>query len=440
VARSAGAPRQAPALLVSAPASGQGKTTVTAGLARHFQRTGLRPRVFKVGPDFLDPMILERASGAPVHQLDLWMVGAAECQRLLYEAAGQADLILVEGVMGLFDGQPSSADIAARFDLPVLAVIDASAMAQTFGAVAHGLAHYRDDVRLSGVIANRVAGPGHSAMLAHSLSAGIDYLGYLPPDQSIGLPDRHLGLVQAQEIADLDRRIDAAADAIEAARLWKMPIAVPFDPPEHERAAARWLEGMRIGVARDTAFSFIYPANVDLLRSMGAEIVFFSVLQDETLPAVDALWLPGGYPELHLDRLAGNASMKAAIRRHHQCGKPILAECGGMLYTLDSLTTTDRTRAEMAGLMRGDAIMRKELTSLGWQSVGLANGALRGHTFHHSRLQSNLEPSERARCPLGGPTSESLYQVGSLLASYVHFYFPSNPAACAALFGAKVGP
>jgi cobyrinic acid a,c-diamide synthase len=427
-----------PALLVSAPASGQGKTTVTAGLARYFRHRGLRPRVFKVGADFLDPMILEHASGGPVHQLDLWMVGEAECQRLLYEAAGEADLILIEGVMGLFDGAPSSADIAARFGLSVLAVIDAGAMAQTFGAVAYGLAHYRDDIRLEGVIANRVAGPGHSVMLAQSVPAGVHYVGYLPFDESIGVPDRHLGLVQAHEIADLDHRIDAAADALEAGALWQMPRAVPFDPPEHERAPLRWLEGMRIGIARDTAFSFIYPANVDLLRSMGAEIVFFSVLQDGALPAVDALWLPGGYPELHADRLAGNASMKAGIRRHHQCGKPIVAECGGMLYTLDSLTTTDGRRAEMAGLMPGDAVMQKTLTSIGWQSIGFANGALRGHTFHHSRLLSDLEPSERAHCPLGGPTSESVYRVGSLLASYVHFYFPSNPAACAQLFGAEM--
>ena len=440
MARDAGAARQAPALLVGAPASGQGKTTVTAGLARHFRRQGLRPRVFKVGADFLDPMILERASGAPVYQLDLWMVGAVECRRLLYEAAREADLILVEGVMGLFDGQPSSADIAAHFGLPVLAVIDAGAMAQTFGALAHGLAHYRDDVRLSGVVANRVAGPRHSAMLAQSMPAGIDYLGYLPPDESIGLPDRHLGLVQAAEIADLDRRLDAAADAIEEAAQWKMPRAVRFDPPpQHEDTPARWLEGERIGVARDAAFSFIYPANVDLLRDMGAEVVFFSALEDNTLPAVDSLWLPGGYPELHLDRLAANAGMKAAIRAHHEHGKPIIAECGGMLYMLDSLTTTDGRRAQMAGLMPGDAVMQKRLTSLGLQSVELAGGALRGHTFHHSRLESGLEPCGRGRCPLGGPTSEAVYQVGSLLASYVHFYFPSNPAACAALFRAEAG-
>ena len=440
MARDAGAARQAPALLVGAPASGQGKTTVTAGLARHFRRRGLRPRVFKVGPDFLDPMILERASGAPVYQLDLWMVGAVACRRLLYEAAREADLILVEGVMGLFDGLPSSADIAAHFGLPVLAVIDAGAMAQTFGALAHGLAHYRDDVRLSGVVANRVAGPRHSAMLAQSMPAGIDYLGYLPPDESIGLPDRHLGLVQAAEVADLDRRLDAAADAIEAAAQWKMPRAVRFDPPpQHEDTPARWLEGERIGVARDAAFSFIYPANVDLLRDMGAEVVFFSVLEDDTLPAVDSLWLPGGYPELHLDRLAANAVMKAAIRAHHEHGKPIIAECGGMLYMLDSLTTTDGRRAEMAGLMPGDAVMQKRLTSLGLQSVELAGGALRGHTFHHSRLESGLDPCGRGRCPLGGPTSEAVYQVGSLLASYVHLYFPSNPAACAALFRAEAG-
>ncbi len=425
--------RHTPALLVSAPASGQGKTTVTAGLARHFRRRGLHCRVFKVGPDFLDPMILEQASGAPVHQLDLWMVGEPNCRQLLYQAAGGADVILVEGVMGLFDGEPSSADLAACFGLPVLAVIDAAAMAQTFGALAHGLATYRDDIQLTGVIANRVAGPGHGAMLAQSVPNGVGYLGHLPEDARLALPDRHLGLVQAQEIADIETRLEAAAQALATAAEWPTPPPVAFYP-QHEAAVPPLLEGVRIGVARDAAFSFIYPANVELLRRMGAELVFFSALEDDALPVVDSLWLPGGYPELHLDRLAGNASMKSAIRAHHRQGKPVLAECGGMLYALDRLTTTEGHGAQMAGLMRGDALMQPRLTSLGLQSVDLPQGTLRGHTFHHSQLESDLSPLGRGRCPRGGPTAEAVYRVGSLLASYIHFYFPSNPAACAALF------
>jgi cobyrinic acid a,c-diamide synthase len=256
--------RQCPALLISAPASGQGKTTVTAALARSLQSRGLRPRVFKTGADFLDPMILERASGAPVHQLDLWMVGEGRCRRLLYDAAGEADVILVEGVMGLFDGDPSSADLAARLGLPVLAVIDASAMAQTFGAVAHGLAHYRSDIQVVGVIANRVAGPGHAEMLAHSVENGVEYLGYLPQNAEFALPERHLGLFQAREVADIDTRLDSAARAIEACGRYQPPM-VTFHAQEDDDVPPL-LDGVRIGVARDAAFSFIYPANLDLQR------------------------------------------------------------------------------------------------------------------------------------------------------------------------------
>ena len=203
--------RHCPALFIAAPASGQGKTTVTAALACHYRQCGLRVRVFKTGPDFLDPMLLERASGAPVYQLDLWMGGEAHCRQLLHTAAGEADLILVEGVMGLFDGERSSADLAQLFGIPILAVIDASAMAQTFGAIAHGLASYRPQLAFAGVLANRLAGARHCQMLADSLPPGLPFFGYLPRDADIALPERHLGLVQAAEIADLDRRIEQAA-------------------------------------------------------------------------------------------------------------------------------------------------------------------------------------------------------------------------------------
>src|SRR5207245_10378482 len=203
-----------PALLVGAPASGQGTTTACAALARWHRDQGRRVRVFKTGPDFLDPMVLERASGQPVHQLDLWMGGEAHCRTLLYRAASEADLILVEGVMGLHDGTPSSADLALRFGLPVLAVIDGSAMAQTFGAIAHGLATYRPGLRLAGVLATRVGSATPATMLRESLAAGMAWFGALPREEAYALPSRHLGLVQAGEVADLDQRIERAALAL----------------------------------------------------------------------------------------------------------------------------------------------------------------------------------------------------------------------------------
>ncbi len=423
--------RYCPAMLVSAPASGQGKTSITAALARRHRDAGRRVRVFKTGPDFLDPMILAHASGNPVYQLDLFMGGEAQCRQLLYEAAGHADLILIEGVMGLFDGAPSSADLAALFDIPVLAVIDASAMAQTFGALAHGLATYRADIRLAGVLANRVGSERHAEMLKHSLPPDIAWYGALPRDAAYTLPERHLGLVQADEVADLEVRIQRAAQALpeEACRL---PDPVAFDSTGSE-ASAPWLVGWRIAIARDAAFSFIYPANLDALTSMGAELHYFSPLAGDALPDCDAVWLPGGYPELHLQALAANTALHTALRQHHAAGRPILAECGGMLYLAESLTDAQGERGEMVGLLPMRGYMQSRLAGLGLQSVELPEGVLRGHTFHHSRLETEWVPLACASNPNGG-AGEAVYRNGFLTASYIHFYFASNLKAASRLF------
>lgn len=426
--------RRCPALFVSAPASGQGKTTVTAGLARLHRNLGRRVRVFKTGPDFLDPMILERASGCPVYQLDLWMGGEAHCRQLLFDAAGEADLILIEGVMGLFDGDPSSADLAALFGIPVLAVIDGSAMAQTFGAVARGLAHYCPGLPFAGVLANRAGSPRHADMLLGSLPADLPGFGAVFRDPAATLPDRHLGLVQAGEIADLDARIDLMAGKIAATGLAALPSVVAFVSSPPAMQFPTMLAGRRIAVARDAAFSFLYQANLDVLRALGAELCFFSPLDDAALPEADSLYLPGGYPELHLQALQANRVMGESIRAHHAAGRPILAECGGMLYLLESLTDIEGRRAEMVGLLPGQAVMQPRLTALALQAVQLPDGELRGHTFHHSRLETELAPIARGSCPNGGATAEAVFRDRGLTASYVHFYFPSNPAAVAGLF------
>ena len=424
--------RQCPALLIAAPASGQGKTTVTAALARLHTRLGRKVRVFKCGPDFLDPMILARASGAPVYQLDLWMVGEDESRRLLWEAAGEADLILIEGVMGLFDGSPSAADLARRFQVPVMAVINGQSMAQTFGAMAVGMATYQPDLPFSGVLANRIGSQRHRDLVRDSLPDWIRWYGALPRDTEVELPSRHLGLVQADELADLDARLDAAADALAASASTDLPAPVSFAAPERRTVTAR-LDGVRIGVARDNAFAFLYQANLDLLRELGAELVFFSPLHDQTLPDVHSLYLPGGYPELHLRALAENRAMAQAIHAHHEMGKPILAECGGMLYLLDALTDVAGERAQLLGLLPGEARMQKRLAALALQAVTLPEGTLRGHTFHHSLLDSAETPLARGVCPNDKPVAEAVFRRGRLTASYIHFYLPSDPHAAAAL-------
>jgi len=424
---------QCPALLISAPASGQGKTSVTAALARWHRRAGKRVRVFKTGPDFLDPMVLERASGAPVYQLDLWMNGEADVRARLYQAACEADLILVEGVMGLFDGGSSSADLAQRFGMPVLAVIDGSAMAQTFGALALGLARYREGVTVYGVAANRVGSAYHAQLLAESLPADLHWLGALQRDASLALPERHLGLVAAGELTDIDTRLDALADAWAAHASAALPPAVSF-PAATTASVPTRLRGRRIAVARDAAFCFLYPANLDVLRDAGAELRFFSPLAGDALPDCDALWLPGGYPELHAAALSANHSLRTALHRHVDAGRPLLAECGGMLYALDALTDRDGVTHRMAGLLRGEATMQTRLGGLGMQSVALPEGELRGHTFHYAHASIDVAPLAMAANPDGGPSREGVFRRRRMTASFMHAYFPSDAEAAIALF------
>lgn len=421
-----------PALFVAAPASGQGKTTVTAALARLHTRQGRKVRVFKCGPDFLDPQIHTVASGAPVYNLDLGMCGSADAAWRLHAAAQEADLILVEGVMGLFDGSPSGADIARYFGIPVMAVIDAKAMAQTFGALVHGLATWQPDLPFSGVLANHVGSERHAELLRDSLRPGIAWYGALPRDEAAALPERHLGLLQAAEIADLDARLDLLADHLARTGAADRPSAVSF-PEAPAPFVEPLLKGRTIAIARDAAFGFIYPANLDMLRTLGAELKFFSPLANEALPACDALWLPGGYPELHAASLAANSAWQAALQAHMAAGKPLLAECGGMMSLFETITDRDGTTHPGAGLLPGHTRMQARLAALGTQVAELPEGRLNGHTFHYSKSETPLAPLARAFTP-AGREGEAIYRLGRLTASYVHFYFPSNPVATAALF------
>lgn len=434
-----------PAILIAAPASGQGKTTVACALARLHTRQGRRVRVFKCGPDFLDPYWLTLASGAPVHQLDLWMTGEADCAQRLHDAAREADLIIVEGVMGLFDGEPSAADLAQRFGLPVLAVIDASAMAGTFGALAWGLQHYREGLRFAGVLANRVASPGHAEMLEAGLRDPAQWQGALMRSETFTLPERHLGLVMANELGDAVQRLDAAADALAGTKLGQMTAedlqawAVTFEAPASAEKSfpAGALQGKTIAVARDAAFCFLYAANLDCLQALGARLVYFSPLADTALPACDALWLPGGYPELHAEALAANSAMKTSIASHVQAGKPVWAECGGMMALFDQLTTVEGASYPMWGVLPGSVTLQKRLAALGPQQVDVAGGVLRGHAFHYSTCATPLQAAARTHAAPGRKLrgeGEALYEVGSVKASYFHAWFASNPLAVAGLF------
>jgi cobyrinic acid a,c-diamide synthase len=420
-------------LLVSAVASGQGKTTVTAALARALSKRGKRVRVFKCGPDFIDPMLLERASGAPVGSLDLWMVGLDQCRSQLAQAAAEADVILIEGVMGLYDGTPSSADLARAFGVPVMAVIDASAMAQTAGALVHGLRDY-GPVDLAGVIANRVASPNHAAMVAASMR-GIPLVATLARQKKV-LPERHLGLVPPSELAGIDDLLDELAAQLafdEAA--WSAVRTTRIDLDALPQPLPALLAGKTIAIARDAAFAFLYPANLATLRGMGATLVFFSPLANQAIPAeADALYLPGGYPELHAQALSAAANWRASVAAAHAQGMPILAECGGMMALAETLADQAGDVWPMAGLLPGHVAMQERLAGLGSQGLETPHGLLRGHTFHYSTLKTSEVPQAHTVKHPSGAAGEAMYRTGSLSASYFHAYFASCPAAVAAMF------
>ena len=403
-------------------------------------------RVFKCGPDFLDPYWLSLASDAPVHQMDLWMTGEADCRARFAEAAREADLIIVEGVMGLFDGDPSAADLAQTFGLSVLAVINASAMAGTFGALALGLQHYRSGLPWAGVLANQVASERHAGMLQMSVREPGQWLGAVMRNAAMNLPERHLGLTVASEVVDAMARLDVAADALATTPLGQMSLIdfkrwdVDFyagDEVVPKSPSFSPLAGRTVAVARDAAFCFIYAANLDCLRALGAELVFFSPLKDSTLPACDALWLPGGYPELHAGKLTANVALRDSVAQHVGLGKPVWAECGGMMVLFEQLVTADGQHHTQWGLLTGTVTMQKRLAALGPQQLSMPAGVLRGHTFHYSNCATPLLASHRTTRPnqaVSPDAGEAVYREGSIQASYFHAWFASSPAATAALF------
>ena len=422
-----------PALFIAGIASSQGKTTITAALARYHRNQGRTVRVFKTGPDYLDPKILALASGHPVVQLDLWMAGQVYCEEQLYLAAKEADLILIEGAMGLLDGDPSSADLAKHFAIPVAVVVHARGMAQTIRVIAEGLSAVATDFTLAGMICNALGSQRHRELIEQAMPAHVPLLACLTRDDNIRLPERHLGLVEPSNEDDIHQRLDKAADWIAESALTTLPQPVAFHA-QHSTTPAAVLQGLKIGIAKDAAFSFIYAANEQCLTDLGATLRYFSPLQDDTLPAVDALWLPGGYPELHAQQLSDNHTMKQALQAFAQAGKPILAECGGMLAIQATLTDMQGLAHPMFHLLPGHGELRDRPGCQGMQTAPLPEGDIRGHAHHRSRSHNTLPPIAHGRRQRHPAPGEPIVRQQHITASYLHLFFPSNPEAVAQLF------
>jgi cobyrinic acid a,c-diamide synthase len=457
-----------PRLVVAGTGSGVGKTTTTIAIARALQARGLKVALFKCGPDYLDPTYHARAIGRPSPTLDGWMMGRDAVLATFSRAAAGADVAIVEGVMGLFDGaaptsdEGSSAEIAKWLGAPVVAVIDASGMARTVAAIAGGLAAFDPDLRVGGVVCNRIGSRGHLDLLARALRSP-PVLGGFPSDAAAAFPERHLGLRTADEAtvpaALLDRwaalaeewiGLDAVLDLARSAG----PLVSPAAPPVSAGASAIGTQACRIGIAWDDAFHFYYEENLRLLEALGATLVRFSPVSDARLPDVDGLYLGGGYPEVHAAALARNETMRSAVADFARRGGPVYAECGGLMYLSRAIRTLDGTSHPMVGLVDGEAVLRDRLQAIGYVEVetqertllGGAGLRFRGHQFRYSELVGGrpLSGAYSLRRRRGGDVEREGYGGSNVLASYVHAHWASNPlvaqgfvASCAARAAAR---
>jgi cobyrinic acid a,c-diamide synthase len=432
--------------MIAGVSSGVGKTTFTLGLCGALRRRGLDVRVFKCGPDYLDPTYHRVASGHAVHNLDSWLMREQALVGTFHRHAGEVSLI--EGVMGLFDGASpttitgSSAEIAGWLHAPIVLVCDASGMARSVAALAHGFASFDPEVPVSALICNRVGSRGHLALLERALSSrpGLApaLLGGLAKNAAPGFPERHLGLRSAREL-DLAPALEAWAEQVESWCDVDGLLALAHSAPALEALAPEPLPAparCRIGIADDAAFHFYYEANLHLLERAGAKLVRFSPMTDASPGDVDGIYIGGGYPELYARELASNGSMLESLRAHARRGQPIYAECGGLMYLSEAIVTLDGSEHPMLGLIPGRARMTSQLQALGYVEVatrdesplGPAGTRFRGHQFRYSRFES---PCDRSRYALtitrSGASAEEGYGEGSVLGSYVHAHWASTP-------------
>ncbi|MBX6423037.1 cobyrinate a,c-diamide synthase [Thermosulfurimonas sp. F29] len=434
--------------VIAAPWSGAGKTVVACGLIRAFRRKGITVAPFKVGPDYIDPAYLERAAGRPCYNLDAWFCPGEALRRSMSRGMRGADLAVVEGVMGLFDGiggtpRASTAEVARILELPVLIVLPAKSLSATAAALLKGLLEYDPELTFLGVILNGVGSARHERILRRAVS-GLDLpvLGAIPREEILALPSRHLGLVQAEEM-DLEERLEQWGETLIRRvdldfvlyRACEKPLALPHPSSPLTPAV---IPGKKVAVARDRAFSFYYRENLDLLEEAGAKILFFSPLRDPFPEEAEALYLGGGYPELFAEELSRRTDLRNTLLRRIKEGLPVLAECGGFMFLLEGIETGG-TFYPMMGILPGVARMERRLRSLGYREVRFLRdsflfpkGSLaRGHEFRYSMvLKGELSGLEVRDAE--GRTVETFGVVReNLVASYIHFHFGFLPEVVA---------
>ncbi len=451
-----------PRLILAAPMSGSGKTTITAALIAAFAARGLRVAPFKVGPDYIDPTYHALAAGRACRNLDAWMLSPERVRATFAHGATRADLALVEGVMGLFDGfsgrddAGSTAQIARLLAAPVLLVLDVSAMARSAAAIVQGVRDFDPRVRVAGVMINRVGSAAHAQMTQDAIeeSTGIPVVGYLSRDDALNLPERHLGLIPTHEPGRWRAWLDAAREKIAATVNLDQVLALargapPLPVVDDDPFAAHNSAGRAvIAIARDAAFNFLYEDNLDLLRAAGAEIACFSPLRDCALPrGTQAIYLCGGFPEIYAAELAANEMLRAEIRAAHRAGMPIYAECGGLMYLTEAIVDAQNAAHAMVGILPGKSVLTGRLT-LGYRTVRAprdnwlwrAGETTRGHEFHYSVWDNRppdilpayeIVPSEFQR-----DAREEGAQRDDLIASYVHLHFLARPELAARLIAA----
>jgi cobyrinic acid a,c-diamide synthase len=439
-----------PRVVIGATGSGVGKTSVTVALMGALKARGLRVAAFKGGPDYLDPTYHARSIGGPSHNLDGWMMGRDGVLATFERAAANADIAVIEGMMGLFDGatptadEGSTAEIAKWLDAPVIVVCDASGIARTVSAIAAGFARFDPAMRVAGLICNRVGSRGHLDLL-RAAGPEVPVLGGFPRSEELAFPERHLGLLSADRSTVPDEKFEGWARAAEEWLDLDEIVSLAASAPPLERHAEHESHEplkCRIGIAYDEAFHFYYEDNLRRLESLGAELVYFAPTRDDELPDVDGLYFGGGYPELMARELAGNRAMLDAVRAFARRGGPIYAECGGLMYLGDGIRRLDGVTHAMAGLVPGVAVMCERMQALGYVKVetraasilGEAGLKFRGHQFRYSTLETGAGARTIDRIYSvvprwgGAPFTEG-YCTGNLLASYVHAHWASNPKA-----------